>query len=76
MAFEWGLYFLGRRILHVARSSQEAHHTVAVLEQLLVAPKLWHAQGVAFGVAQHEQAAGLKELRQIYLVEQLLGKRS
>ena len=60
----------------VLRNLQKSHHAVAVLEQLHFLPRRNKFQCVAFRVAEHKSSTGREQLRQIWIVEELLRKRS
>lgn len=53
---------------------QKSHHGVAVLEHLCFRPQRDEFQRVPLCVAENEPAAGREQLRQVWIVEQLLRK--
>ena len=51
---------------------QKPHHGVAVLEHFHFRPRRDDFQRVAFRVAKDKSSAGREQLRQIFIIEQLL----
>jgi hypothetical protein len=51
---------------------QKSHHSIAVLEHFHFRPRRDDFQRVAFRVAENKSSAGREQLRQIFIVKQLL----
>jgi hypothetical protein len=57
------------------RGYKELHHIITVLEEFFFGPARREGQGVAFGVAEDEEAVGSEQLGEILVVEKALRER-